>query len=131
MAMFSPANKLAAWFAVHWDGTARDYETDMGQAARELYHPNIELVTSQGTVDLEGITSSNKLNVRRGLKCNIRRIEVLDDTHVEYIVELFYQDNGENFMLHSIGTFTDGKLIRVEPFNKEEYGKSLKPAGKK
>jgi len=111
--------KLRDYFAL-FDGTARDWETQVRPVVEALYHDEM-MVYSEHSEDKtrdEMIDFVRRFNNAGGKA----KIDLIEDTPegVLYQGRLGTPD-GLDVKIHSLGKFKDGKLFIIEPTNPDVY----------
>ena len=118
------ADKLRAYFAAA-DGTSS--WDSMKPLFDEAFHPDLEMVTPDGTHSKDGWEQVAKGLSEQGAKVSDLELSEQGDT-IYYQTTITMKD-GTTMKPSAKGTLKDGQLIRVEPVDPDVYSTLTKLAG--
>ena len=103
-----------------YDGSSKKYGSEEEKLVNALFHDSFAFSAGDKTMTKEEFLETIKGFLSAGLTTEILEFKFLDDTHAEYKVKITKAD-GTQMLPHSVGTFKDGKLLTIKPFDEHIY----------
>ena len=116
-AMDTLAKELKAYFSA-FDGS-KDWENRVKVNVEKLYHPDLVVVTADGEKDRKAMIDFVKQFTLDGGKAEDMSFDQIGDK-LRYSGNLVHGD-GTVSKIDSMGSYKDGKLIRIEPVKPTVY----------
>ena len=97
---------------------------ELEPAVEKLYHPEMTVVTEKGELKMEEFKNLVRGTIiQAGTSIEMLKLEKVPEG-IRYSL-IFHNPDGTNGQSHTLGTFKDGQLFRVEPDNPAAYSKAL------